>query len=188
MSSINRPARLNRSLLGLIGLLIAAAGGYAVAAHLGALPWVDRDATLVPGTADPPLWVEYLVVAGAVVLALAALRWLAAQVGRLPRATEWAVGTPAATGRTVLASDTAAAPLAAHIESYDDVRSVTARLSGPSRAPELHLVVTAAPDADLTELRRRILGHAVPRLRQALDVEIVPVSMELRLDSRGRSR
>ncbi|MCM6776345.1 alkaline shock response membrane anchor protein AmaP [Nocardia sp. CDC159] len=179
--SINRPARLNRGLLGLLGLLIAAAGAGAIAAHLGRLRWVDSGSSLVPGTAAPPHWVLYLAIVLAIVLGLASLRWLAAQVTRLPRPTRWQIGAPEPTGVTVVGSDTAATPLVADIESYADVRDVTARLTGSGRAPELHLVVTTEPDADLTEVRRRILGHAVPRLRQALEVEIIPVTMEMRL-------
>ncbi|MBF6326910.1 alkaline shock response membrane anchor protein AmaP [Nocardia transvalensis] len=187
MSTVNRPARLNRVLLGLIGLLLTAGGGYAIAAHLGRLHWADPDAPLVPGTGAPPQWVLWSVVVGAVIVALASLRWLAAQVSRLPRPTQWRLDAPAGAGVTLLRSETAAAPVAADIESYDGVRSAVARLSGPSRAPELHLIVTAEPNADLTAVRRRILGHAVPRLRQALEVDIIPVTLEWRLADRGRT-
>ncbi|RDI69010.1 hypothetical protein [Nocardia pseudobrasiliensis] len=188
MSALNRPARLNRSLLGLLGVVVAAAGGFAIAAHLGRVSRVDSGAPLVPGTEDPPRWVFYLAVAGAVIVGLGCLRWIAAQLVRLPRPVRWQLGVPDPSGETVLDSDIAAAPLAAEVESYGEVDAVTARLAGLADSPQLHLVVTAAADADLTELRRRILGHAVPRLRQALEVEVIPVTMELRLADRGRTR
>ncbi|MCR6483208.1 hypothetical protein M8542_10305 [Amycolatopsis sp. OK19-0408] len=59
MTSFNRPARLNRFLLGLFGLALLAAGAFAVATHFGLLRLVDPDAPLVPGTDLPPTWVRY---------------------------------------------------------------------------------------------------------------------------------
>ncbi|WP_280378930.1 alkaline shock response membrane anchor protein AmaP [Nocardia wallacei] len=186
MSTVNRPARLNRTLLLLIGLVLVAAGAYAIVAWLGHLSWADPDATLVPGTAAPPRWVLILVAVGAVLIGLAALRWLAAQATRLPRRTLWRIGATRDAGTTVLDSGVAAAPVVTDVESYPQVRSAAARLSGPADAPELHLVVTAEPDTDLAALRKHILGHAVARLREALEVEFVPVTLELRLADRGR--
>ncbi|MET9486442.1 alkaline shock response membrane anchor protein AmaP [Nocardia sp. NPDC006630] len=189
MTSINRPARLNRALLGLLGLLLLAAGGYAIAANRGHLGWLDSQGTLAPGTGAPPHWVLVVIVIGAIVIGLLCLRWLLAQVFRLPRAVEWDLSSEQSSGATVLASSVAADAVAADIESYADARSVSAFLSGPGRAPELHLIVTAEPGADITALRRRILGEAVARLREALGVGVVPVTMELRFaDSAARVR
>ncbi|MEV5649810.1 alkaline shock response membrane anchor protein AmaP [Nocardia sp. NPDC052254] len=185
--SANRPARLNRLLLAVIGLLVLLAGAYAIVAYMGELSWVDSDARLVPGTAEPSPWVFVAVVAGAVLVALAVLRWLAAQFARLPGRVRWHIGTVGNSGETLLNSNIAAAPVVADIESYPEVRSAQASLSGQARTPELHLVVTAEPDADLTELRRRIDTDAVARLRQALQVDAIPVSLELRLVDRGRT-
>lgn len=187
MTSANRPARLNRGLLGLLGLLLAAAGALLIAAHFGAIGRVARDTPLVPGTEEPPRLVFYLAIAGSVVLVLAALRWLAAQFTRLPKRTEWQIGEPDQRGHTRLGSSTAAEPVAADIETYDGVRSATARLSGNALAPDLHLLVTTDPDADLSALRIRILGHAVTRLRTALDLTALPVTVEFRIADRGRA-
>ncbi|MGN2641730.1 alkaline shock response membrane anchor protein AmaP [Nocardia takedensis] len=186
MNGVNRPAALNRTLLGLLGVLLLAAGGFLVAAHYGRLRDIDAGAPLVPGTAAPPTWVFWAVLAGAVILGLLSLRWLAAQLFRLPRPVTWRTRPAESAGTTVLASATAAAPVAADIETYDGVRSATAWLGGERSAPELHLIVTAEPAADVAELRRRILAHAVARLREALEVEVIPVSMELRFEEDRR--
>ncbi|MRH93067.1 alkaline shock response membrane anchor protein AmaP [Nocardia sp. SYP-A9097] len=180
MPELNRPARLNRALLALTGLLLLVAGGYAVAANRGRLGWVDAADALTPGTGAPPRWVLLLIAVGAVMVGLLCLRWLLTQVFRLPRAVEWELATGSSAGATLLDSSVAAAAVSADIESYSDVRSVSAVLTGPARAPDLHLIVTAEPGADITALRRRILGEAVPRLRTALEVGVMPVSMELR--------
>ncbi|WP_405493274.1 alkaline shock response membrane anchor protein AmaP [Nocardia sp. NBC_00511] len=180
-TSSNRPARLNRALLALIGLLLQAAGGYAVAAHGGRVPWVETGDRLVPGTAVPPTWVLVVIVIAAIVLGLLCLRWLALQRNRLPRPVSWELATPDTAGTTTLASSVAADAVATEVENYPEVGSVSAVLSGPGSAPELYLVVSAAAGADITALRRRILGEALPRLRAALGVAVIPVTMEFEL-------
>lgn len=183
--SSNRPARLNRALLAFVGLLLLAAGGYAVAAHGGRVPWVESGDRLVPGTGAPPAWVLVVIVAGAIVIGLLCLRWVAAQWFRLPRAVGWELSAAEAAGTTMMSSAVAADAVAADIEGYPEVSSASAVLSGPGRAPELHVIVTAAAGADITALRRRILGEAVGRLREALGVGLIPVSMEFRLSDQG---
>ncbi|MBF6081355.1 alkaline shock response membrane anchor protein AmaP [Nocardia cyriacigeorgica] len=186
MSKVNRPAALNRVLIGLTGLVCLAAGGYALAAYYGQLSWVDRESTLVPGTAAPPTWVFWVVIACAVVLGLLCLRWLLAQIFRMPKSRSWRFDTDDSAGTTVMASSTAAAPVAADIEAFDDVRAASAWLTGTRWAPELHLTVTAQPHADVGQLRARILDEAVPRLRQALELETIPVTLELSFADAGK--
>lgn len=187
MITVNRPARLNRGLLAFIGLLLLLAGAYAVAAQRGWLSWVNRSAALTPGDAAPARWVFYLVIAAAVVVGLLCLRWLGAQLFRMPTAVEWQLAQGESAGSTTLSSAIAAKAVAADIESFDGVKSASAWLSGPTRAPELHVVLTAEPRADLTELRQRVQGEAVVRLQEALSVNTIPVTMELRLsDDRAR--
>ncbi|MET7772965.1 alkaline shock response membrane anchor protein AmaP [Nocardia sp. NPDC005366] len=186
MSEINRPALLNRILLGTAGLLLIVAGVALIAAHDGRLPRVDADSTLVPGDEAPPTWVFWAVLAGAVVLGLLCLRWLLAQLFRMPKSRTWRTRGAERAGTTFLESATAAAPVATDIEAYDDVRSASAWLSGTRAAPQLHLVVTAQPSADIPALRRRILDHAVARMRQALEVEVIPVTLELRFEQDRR--
>ncbi|WP_370969578.1 alkaline shock response membrane anchor protein AmaP [Amycolatopsis sp. cg9] len=183
---MNRPAGLNRTLLGLIGLLLLAGGGFAVATHFGRLRLLDPAAPLVPGAAAPPTWVFWVAIAVATVLGLLCLRWLAAQAFRRPKTVAWRDERD--TGVTVLESSAAAAPLAADVEGYDGVRSASAWLSGPRDAPDLFLVVTTDRDADATAIRQRITDHAVPRLKQALEVEDLPVRLEIRLTAKSGVR
>ncbi|WP_280235171.1 alkaline shock response membrane anchor protein AmaP [Nocardia cyriacigeorgica] len=186
MSKVNRPAGVNRTLIGLTGVILLAAGAYALAAHFGQLGWVDRESALVPGTAAPPTWVFWAVIAGAVVLGLLCLRWLLAQIFRMPKSQSWRFEADPTAGKTVMASSTAAAPVAADIAAFDDVRSASAWLTGTRWAPELHLTVTVQPHADVGSLRGRILDEAVPRLRQALEVETIPVTLELSFADAGK--
>ncbi|UOX87442.1 alkaline shock response membrane anchor protein AmaP [Amycolatopsis sp. FBCC-B4732] len=183
---MNRPAALNRTLLALIGLVLLAAGGFAVATYFGRLHLLDPAAPLVPGAAPPPTWVFWVAIGVAVLLGLLCLRWLAAQAFRRPKSVAWRSETE--TGALVLDSGTAAGPVAADVEEYDGVRAASAWLSGPRDAPELALVVTTDRDADATAIRERITDHAVPRLKQALEVEDLPVRLEIRLTAKSGAR
>ncbi|WP_280436945.1 alkaline shock response membrane anchor protein AmaP [Nocardia carnea] len=187
MTYANRPARLNRTLLALLGVALLAAGALALAGYSGWLEWTDTDTPLVPGTAAPPDWVFWLVITGATVLGLLCLRWLVAQLFRMPRPVSWQLAADGSAGRTVLSSRTAATAVAADIESYGEVRGAGAWLAGPRATPELHLVVTAEPGADISRLRARIHDEAVPRLRRALDVGELPVRLELGFAAAGQS-
>ncbi|KZM70381.1 alkaline shock response membrane anchor protein AmaP [Nocardia terpenica] len=179
-----RPSRLNRALLAVAGLLLIVAGGLALAAHYGRLTWVNPRSPLLPGEVRAPGWALWVIVALAAVLGLACLRWASAQVTRMPPPARWRARPEECADTVVLHSPTVAGPVAADIGDYAGVCSAEAWLSGPGRAPVLHLVVTAVPDADIRALRRRILAHAVPRLRQALEVDAIPVTLEVRLAQR----
>ncbi|MEU5691774.1 alkaline shock response membrane anchor protein AmaP [Actinosynnema sp. NPDC020468] len=182
---MNRPARLNRVLLALIGLVLLAGGGVVLATHYRVLDLVDPDSPLVPGTEPPPTAVLYGVVAGAAVLGLLFLRWLLAQVAGT-RTPTWRVeGTG---GRTELASATAAGPFAAEVAGLPGVRAARASLRGTLEAPVLALVVTAEEDGDPGDIRRRLAEHALPRLREALEVADLPTTVEFRFTTRHGAR
>jgi len=169
---------VNRFLLGLLGLVLLIAGGAAVALHLGVVPWIGRDAALVPGTASPPTWVFVVTAAVAVVIALLCLRWLIAQVPRR-KAASWRWADEA--GVTRISSSTAAAPFAEEVAAYPGVRKVEAELTGPRTAPNLALVVRAHGDADLRGIRRRIDDEGLPRLREALETPDLRATVEFRM-------
>ncbi|MEC3975645.1 alkaline shock response membrane anchor protein AmaP [Amycolatopsis sp. H20-H5] len=188
MTSANRPAGLNRTLLTLTGLVLIAGGGFAVATHFGKLKVLDRAAPLVPGDAVPPTWVFYVAIAAAVIIGLLCVRWLAAQAFRKPKSSTWRLEERPETGTTQLASSTAAEPVAAEIGEYHGVRSASATLAGPARSPELFLRIAAEQGADINELRRQIDAEAIPRLRQALDLDTLPVSIEFRFTSQAVAR
>ncbi|MFI5777540.1 DUF6286 domain-containing protein [Nocardia sp. NPDC051570] len=179
----NRPARLNRIVLGAIGALLLLLGCSVLLAHYGRLGWVDADAPLTPQNPTPPAWAHWMIVAVAAAIGIACMRWVSLQIHRLPTPARWRA-RPATDDTITLDSATAALPVVADIETYAGVHTASAWLLGPGLAPELHLVVTTTPEADVIALRRRILTHAVPRLRQALEVDAVPVTMELHLADR----
>ncbi|MGW5383258.1 alkaline shock response membrane anchor protein AmaP [Nocardia sp. NPDC003963] len=186
MARSNHPAVTNRTVLALLGVVLATGGGLALAAHFDGLNWVDTDARLVPGTAAPPTWVFVAVIAAATVLALLCLRWLFAQAFRMPASRMWRIETAGAAGHTTLASRTAADPVAADIAEFPGVRSASARLTGHRETPELYLIVTTEPDADTAAVRRRIADDAVTALRHALELDEITVVLELRVADADR--
>lgn len=173
---------LNRTLLALIGLLLVAAGGVTGAAHFGKLSGVEPGTSLVPGTAPPPSWVWYLVAAAAVLLGLLLLRWLAAQLTRKPKTHLWHY--TADSGRTELSPGTAIEPFLTEVRSYPGVHTAHATLAGTRDDPALALVLSADQDGDLTAIRRQLDTHGLPRLREAIDLDTLPVTIEFRFTTK----
>lgn len=188
MSSLNRPARLNRGLLVLFGLILLAAGACAIAAHYGAIGALPADRTLVPGTATPPTWALYTTAVAAVIAGLLALRWLLAQLASSPKTRTWRLERDPADGATTLASVTAVEPFTNDISAYPGVHTASATLTGPRDAPALAVIISTEQHTDLTTLRQRLDTAALPRLRQALDLDSLPVSVEFRFTTKTGAR
>ncbi|MFC9255255.1 Asp23/Gls24 family envelope stress response protein [Amycolatopsis thailandensis] len=186
MSDLNRPARLNRTLLILTGLVLIAGGAFAVGTHFGKVPLLARDATLVPGTAAPPGWVWYAVAGGAVVVGLLTLRWLVAQPVRKPKSRTWRFDQD--TGQTALAASTAVEPFVTEVATYPGVHAAHATLGGTQDAPVLAVVLSAEQDGDLAAIRERVTEEGLPRLRQALDLGELPMTIEFRFSAKSGPR
>lgn len=188
MTGLNRPARLNRTGLAVVGVVLLAAGGFAVATYLGMLTIIDPRAALVPGTEAPPTWVLYLAAAVAIIAGMLTVRWLLAQLVRTPKTHTWRLEQDSDQGRTELASSTATAPFVGELTTYTGVRAAHATLAGTREAPVLALVINLEQDGDLTAVRDRIETDGLPRLRQALDLDTLPVTVEFRVTTKSGAR
>ncbi|MBB4684164.1 alkaline shock response membrane anchor protein AmaP [Amycolatopsis jiangsuensis] len=188
MASLNRPVRLNRGLLAVLGVVLVAAGAFAYATHARWLTVLEPAAPLVPGTALPPTWVLYVAAAVAVVLGLLSLRWLLAQLARRPKTQTWRYETDPARGRTELPADAAVVPFTEEVRAGEGVHAVRATLAGARSAPTLALVVTVDQDGDPRRIRERLTGEHLPRLRQALDLDDLPVTIEFRFSTSRAAR
>ena len=178
---------MNRVLLSLTGLVLVAAGAFAVLTNLGVLSFVDRSGSRVAGTGRPATWVWYVVAAAGVVVALLALRWLLSQVTPAVRSQTWQVSDEP-DGRTELSSDDAAAPFVADVSAFPGVHSARAALSGPLSAPRLAVMVGIEQDASVDDVRSHIGEYALPRLRQALDLDELPAAVEFRFTAKAGTR
>lgn len=183
MSSPNRPARLNRVLLTLTGLVLLTWGAFVLATGFGVLHLLPQDAVLIRPGLRWPTWAGYAAAAVAIVVGLLVLRWLAAQALRRPKTRTWCLTDEPERGITQLHADTAVDPLITDIETYPGVRSAAAWLSGHPSDPALHLMIRTAHDTDLDALRTRIASHALPRLAHAL--ELNELATTVRFDPTG---
>ncbi|WP_290059068.1 alkaline shock response membrane anchor protein AmaP, partial [Amycolatopsis solani] len=134
---MNRPARLNRTLLAAFGLLLIAAGAVPAAIRFHWLPALGADRPIVPGTELPPTWVLYVSAAAGIVVALAGLRWLAAQLVRKPAGRTWRFEADPDAGTTELATTAAVGPFTEELRGYPGVRTASASLTGTRERPEL---------------------------------------------------
>ncbi|OXM56095.1 alkaline shock response membrane anchor protein AmaP [Amycolatopsis thailandensis] len=188
MTSLNRPAGLNRAVLVLVGLALIAVGAFTLLTHFGTLTVLKPESALVPGTGQPPTWALYVITAGAVVLGLLVLRWLVAQLTRKPKTYTWRFETDPDLGRTELAASTAIEPFTTEVTSYHGVHAAHATLAGTRDTPAVALVISAEQDADVSEIRRRIDTDGLPRLRQALDLDTLSVTIEFRFSTKTGAR
>jgi hypothetical protein len=182
----NRPARLNRGLLALLGLLLLAAGAAILVIRQGRVATVKPGAAVLPDPNVPPTWVFYTIAAVAIVLGLLGLRWLAAQLAVRPRVRTWQLEPHVKHGRTELTTGVAVAPFTEEVTAYPGVRAVRATLSGSQRDPTLAVVINATLDADPTAIRAQLATEGLPRLRQALDLAGLPVTVEFRVPASAR--
>lgn len=187
MAATNRPARLNRGVLGLLGLILLVAGTFGMAAGLGGLravrPSFDPTAPLLPPGVQVQSWVPYAAVAAAVVVGLLCVRWLLAQALRRPSTRTWRLHHDGAQGITLIDADTAADALAADIQAYLGVATARATITGTRTRPNVHLEVATEENTSVTELRERIASHALPRLHQALQIDTAAANLVLHLDT-----
>ncbi|MFI5634457.1 hypothetical protein ACIA8E_34900 [Streptomyces sp. NPDC051664] len=188
MTSLNRPARLNRTLLAVFGVLLLAASSFAVAAHFGHLTFLDSDATLAATTAEPPTWALCIVAVTAIVLGLLILRWIAAQLTRRPKTHTWHLEQNPEQGITELAANTATAPFLREVTAYPGVHHARATLAGTRQNPTLAMVISTEQSGDLTTINHHLDAHGLPRLRQALDLGALPCTVEYRFTTHTGTR
>ncbi|WP_328890762.1 hypothetical protein [Streptomyces sp. NBC_00316] len=188
MTSLNRPARLNRTLLAMFGVLLLGSGSVALAAHFRQLTFMDSDATLTPTTVDLPTWALWIAAATAICLGLLVLRWIAAQLARRPKTHTWHLEQNAGQGSTELAANTATAPFLDEVNAYSGVHHARATLAGTRQKPTLAMVISAEQGGDLTTINHQLNTRGLPRLRQALDLDTLPVTVEYRFTTHTGAR
>jgi hypothetical protein len=187
MASPNRPARLNRTLLALTAIVLLGAATVVLLTAAGVTTGAS-DRALTPASISVPGWAAPVTILVAVVVGLLALRWLLAQTQRRAKTGTWRLEADPAGGTTRLEADAAVEPLVDEVEAYPGVHRASARLAGTRLRPVLHLAVGTEDSADVTALRRRIDTEAVPRLRQALDLDELPTELLIRLDDARGAR
>ncbi len=209
----SRTARGNRIGLGVVGLVLLAAGGYTLARSLGAFGRQQADAPVYAERtaswidAQQP-WIWIALAAFGVIVALLALRWLLVQLrterlGRIAmetgsdadlgtdlaigRHTDPADGDGATMGRTTLPTSALTAAIGREIDGYPGVRAVTVHAAGRPDRPELRLEVTIDSDADPARIRHRIVDEAIAHAKAALDTQFLPTQLLLAVNRPPRN-
>lgn len=188
---MNRSAGVaNRVGLTLLGLLLLAAGGLAIARALGAF---GADAARQPLLTDDIAafvqtrpWFWPAVTAAGLLIGVIGLTWLLTQLRR-DRRGRWRVASHPS-GVTEVDSRPASQALAAQVGAYPDVRRAHAVLHGPSDTPRLDLQITVRESADLSDLVTRLHDEAVPDLRNTLGLSRLPARVRLRLAPGAQAR
>ncbi|SDQ85525.1 alkaline shock response membrane anchor protein AmaP [Quadrisphaera sp. DSM 44207] len=173
---------LNRTLLALLALLLLAAGGLGLALGLGAFgaraaggpvlwqPLRDLFST------QP--WAWWALAAVCLLVALLALRWLAAQL-RTDRTSRIDLTEDERDGVTTLHAGAVADAVEHEVSAVRGVAGASASLHGEG-AHRLSLVVELSDRADLAAVRDHLEEQTVPHVRQALDDPDLPVDVQLR--------
>ena len=180
----DRPERVNRTLVSLIGLILLLLGAYGLARSYGLFG--DDRARQPLLTSDMRDWVSDqswfwpAIAAACAVLAYLGWRWFRYQIRPTPRVPDMELEPDGTTGSTRLRPAGAANALAADIERNSGVQSASARLLSDGGEPELDVRVDLFDDADIPAVRQHIEEVAFERFRQALQVDGVRAHVQLR--------
>ncbi len=189
---MGRTARLDRSVLVLLGVLLTAAGVLTLLVGLGTFGSTLRNNSVVDnavgrlfGHNGPWLWP--LVALVGLLLGYLALRWLAGQLA--PTAVrDLELDPGSTTGQTELSSGAVTGAVSGEIRGYRGVSGASARFTGDELAPALHLRVRLDARADVVAVRERIESQAVAHVRQALEDPDLPVVLDLAVTDKKPAR
>lgn len=176
--------RTNRVALALLGLLVLAAGGAAMAASTGTFGAAFSRRTMFDNSAGRYVgqhggWLWPAVAGACLLIALACLRWLLALLASTDRAGDITIAGDTDQGTTFLQPAALTGALTREIGAYHGVDAAKARVIGDGRDPQIVLTVTSAPSADLHALHHRIETEALAHARQALGQPSLPVQFDL---------
>lgn len=176
--------RTNRTVLGLLGLLLLAAG---VAGVLAGTDFFGRGADHRHLLANPVagfigdnrvwFWPVFALVGA--IIGLLALRWLIAVLTPAPRTSIIVIPGDRSAGRTTVKSGALSDALTSEVATYRGVHSARVWVDGTPTAPRLNLAVGIDENGDLVALCQRIETEALAHARGALDRPDLPVHLEM---------
>lgn len=177
------PDAVNRTVLFIIGLLLAAAATLGLVAGSGRLAGVRPDGPVVAAGwaayTREHAWVWWAVAAIALLLAWIGLRWLLAQL-QTDRVSRMDLTGDTSDGLTVVHAGAIADAVQAQAARVPGVARASASLHGP--APhQLHLLVDLTDRADLAAVRDAVATGVANDARTALGQPQLPIDLQLRL-------
>jgi hypothetical protein len=176
--------RTNRLMLTLFAVLVLAAGAGGIAASTGVFGAAFSRQTLFDNRISSYIghhggWLWPVVAGACLLLALACLRWILALLASTDRAGEITIPGGRDQGTTILQPAAITDALTREIGAYHGVDTAKGRVIGDGRNPEIVLIVTPAPSADLHVLHHRIEAEALAHARQALGKPTLPIQLDL---------
>lgn len=186
-------ARLNRTWLTVIGLLLLLTGLACLLIGTGLLQPISRAAGFTLNRPTPAnhlfgsntaiafglTWVVVVVAAVGIILALLALAWLIAQIPRTNEAKPFRLHDDAEDGLTRCAPNVLTDAIEAQIKALPDVHDATAVLRGTVHEPDLTVKVTASDRADLADLVRTLQSNVSDNLSEALDTPLRRLAVQV---------
>jgi hypothetical protein len=181
---------LNRTVLTIVAVLLAAAGVYGLLRGEGAfgdraadepLIWDDLR-TFVDDNAG---WFWLAAAVLALVIAWLAWRWLRVQLLPTPSLDRLPVGGREQ-GTTQLSASAVSDAVRRELEASPDVSSARVRLVGDPDDLGLDIRATVAAGADQERVRRRIEDEVLPRAAEALEDPDLGATIRLRLGEAAR--
>jgi hypothetical protein len=175
--------RTNRLMLALFGLLVLAAGAVGMAASTGVFGAPFSRRTLFDNRASSYIghhggWLWPAVAGACLLLALACLRWILAQLASTDRAGDIIIPGDTDQDTTILQPAAIADALTREISTYHGVDTAKCRVIGDGRNPEIVFTVIPSPSADLPALHRRIEAEAFAHARRALGKPSLPIQLD----------
>lgn len=184
--------RVNRFLLGLLGLLLLAASVAGLLTSFGLFG--RRAATRAVFAGAVPrfvgrngVWVWIIIGLISVLVALVALRWLLAQLST-PKVRDLDLEPDRAAGSTTLAASAVTSAFCDEVSGYRGVAGTRAQMTTDPRYPELRATVVLDERADLALVRERLETQALARVRQAMDDPELPAYVDLKVEAGRGSR
>ena len=185
--------RTNRVALTIFGLIVLAVGVFAITASVGGFGSSYAHGDLLDNQAARWIgahgsWFWWAAAGAALVIALLALRWIAALLLSTDRASDITITRSGRHGATTMHPAAITGALTREIETYRGVAAARARVLGEPGSPELVVTVAIAATADLAALRRRIETEALTHARQALGQPGLPIQLNLSVSSQTSPR
>ena len=176
--------RTNRVALTLLGLILIAGGGTAMAASTGVFGASHARDTLLVNRVSIYFshhggWLWPAIAVGCLLIGLVCLRWLLALLASTDRAGDIIIGSGTDEGATVLRPAALVDALTSEISAYRGVDGARGRVIGNGRNPEVVLTVVTAHAADLRALHHRIESEAFTHARQATGDPALPIQLDL---------
>ena len=185
--------RTNRLALTVFGLIVFLAGVFGLTASTGGLGkayahralLANRLSTYIGAHGD---WLWPAAAAGCLLIALIALRWIAALLLSTDRASDITIISGSRQGTTIMHPAALSGALTREIETYRGVDTARARVLGDPGDPALVVTVTATRSADLAALRHRIESDALSHARHALGKPGLPIQLDIDVSNRTPER